>query len=188
MVRRLNSKFVWICKCLIINLWIQIQKEYWKTGFLKQFERGLHSSYFATLPVNAFNIWLLITIYHQFTNFQKQLKPSKNKEGVINIIKYFLNGTLYIENGNETKICQIHFLPILLHYFLVVLFINLFANLEILMRVVSTHPVYHWGYIYVMANKNSTFLQKIVMWLLLIHHSVFMVFEFTSFPLNVGTP
>ena len=75
-----------------------------------------------------------------------------------------------------------------MHYLVLVFFINLFANLEILMRVVSTHPVYHWGYVYVMAKGTKGWYERGLKGMLLVHHAVFMVFEFTVFPLNVGTP
>ena len=154
---------------------------------MKQLDRGFHSSYFATMPVNALNLWLFIMIYCQLKDYMYQQKMAKKLENW-EIINRFLNDKEEIETSEYSKICQSHFLPIFLHYFILITVINLWANLEILMRVVSTHPVYHWSYAYLMANKNRTRLETIVVILLLVHHSVFMIFEFTTFPLNVGTP
>ncbi|CAI2369149.1 unnamed protein product [Moneuplotes crassus] len=176
------------CHQAFPNLYDHIQKVYWNTGFLRQLDRGLHSSYFATLPVNFFNIWLICLVYNNlkaYINLSKSHNPSSS---TYTAIKSFLDDEISFRRPNKVEFCQIFFLPIILHYILLIIFINLFANLEILMRVVSTHPVYHWGYVYLLAKKQKSAFEKVVGGLLVVHHAVFMVFEFTAFPLNVGTP
>lgn len=83
---------------------------------------------------------------------------------------------------------QFDFIVLVLHYILLVVFINLFANLEIMMRVVSTHPVYYWVYIYLMAKSALSKYEKILKYVLIGHHAVFLVIELTMYPMGMGQP
>ena len=121
------------------DLYSYIQKTYWNSGFLQQFKRGFHSSYLESLPINLLNIFILKQIVLSFINKagitpNKVVRPSDSDK---NRKAYF-----YI------ALVQPATAWIFAHYIITIIFINLFANLEIMMRVSSTHPVHYWGIIY----------------------------------------
>ena len=196
-----------------------VQDHYWNSGFLKQLNRGIHESYFQSLPVNLFTLWIilhkseeLLEIFREFFS----LKVYKNKTNV----------SKSVENSSETKILtqwtsetvkrlkspnsdkslnkestkdmqksikninlfKPELLPILIHYIIQVLIIDLFANLEILTRIVSCHPFYYWAFIYFWMIKSTNKWTKYLKRLMFVHHTWLMVFEFIWFPMNVGTP
>eukprot|EP00345_Euplotes_harpa_P003410 CAMPEP_0168320906 /NCGR_PEP_ID=MMETSP0213-20121227/1953_1 /TAXON_ID=151035 /ORGANISM="Euplotes harpa, Strain FSP1.4" /LENGTH=134 /DNA_ID=CAMNT_0008322453 /DNA_START=763 /DNA_END=1164 /DNA_ORIENTATION=- len=119
------------CNSLYPDVYGYVQKNYWKSGFLQQLNRGFHDSYLESIPVNLINLYVCLSLV-----FQQESKP-------------------YFSLVSKTA------LPLFVHYLLLMLFINLFANLEIIMRVSSTHPVYFWSCVYLMAKPNKSRFEQV---------------------------
>ena len=146
-----------------------------------QLERGFHSSYLMTLPVTMLTWYIMTLLMIKLTKYQS----------IVSLLKSYLTDShkFAIKNqDSKVSLTDLSYLPITLHYILLVIFWALFANLEILPRIVSTHPVYHWAYVYLMAKPGKNWFEKTLKMILILYHFGTMVFEMSVFPLNVGTP
>ena len=163
------------------DLYSYIQKVYWKSGFLQQFKRGFHSSYFESLPINLFNIYIIKEILQwlkiKFNNTENECSVIKSKRKEFD--KYKIS---------QISLIQPEFISLYIHYVISIIFINLFANLEIMMRVSSTHPVHYWGTIYLISKQNKSKFEQLLKIILVLFNAIEFFFQMTAFPLHVGTP